>query len=106
MTTRDSLKEAIKNVFISPQESKAFQESSDINDLSPKVGERIECDVFGNGAYQSCTLESWTKSTFKAKWEAFGAKVVIKCGFKRSGKHCFYRTGRAVLCYQFIRDER
>ena len=86
-------------------EKSACKTSCDINNLSPLIGEIIECDCFGDGHYKSCILESWTKRTFKARYSRRGAKITMTIAFNGKGQHCFWRSLTSRLNYQFTRDE-
>lgn len=91
--------------LVSEQVKSAYKMSSDINELSPVIGELIHCDCFGDGHYKSCILESWTKRTFKASYNRHGAKITMTIAFNGKGQHCFWRSLTSILNYQFTGDD-
>lgn len=91
--------------LVSQQETSACKTSCDINDLSPMIGEVIECDCFGDGHYKSCILESWTKRTFKVSYSRRGTQITMTIAFNGRGQHFFWRSLTSRLNYQFTRDE-
>lgn len=82
----------------------------DINLLSPAIGEKIRCDLFGNGTFQLYTLTKVTPQTFEATTEigATGtAKVSLRFrGVRDKVDHLFWRNypvigHEGMLHYQY-----
>ena len=79
---------------------------NDPNELlpeKPKAGERIFCDLFGNGHFHELVITTMTKSTFTA---ARGCLKVHVCFKKMPKRHSFWRSPATKFAnYQYLNGE-